>query len=141
MEIASLKLTTEQKMIMKSRFIGKSFWEIPEDLRRHTTDEIIIAASAITGAGLPETELLGKYLSEEIVELITNYGYEDLTVEEIISAIRINVTNMIKNPNGEDLPVVELPHRVCTNFLGGVLRNYKILRNGLDRLIEIKLLA
>lgn len=137
--MSSLRLTIEQKMVMKARFVGKSFWEIDADKHRHATDEIIIAAAAITGAAMPETELLGKYISDEVIELITNYGYEDLTVEEIITAIRINAANIIKNPFGEDLSVVELPYRVCTNFLAGVLRNYKVLRNGIDRVIENKL--
>jgi len=137
--VSSLKLTTEQKLIAQARFHGKSFWEIPDDKLRFATDEIIIATSAITGADVPQSELMAKYLSDELVRYIMDFGYEDYTVDEIITAVRINSKTKLKNPAGEDLQTTDAPHRVNVYFLAACLANYEILRKNIDRLIENKI--
>ena len=126
-------------MIMTSRHNGVSFWEIPERKHPFVTDEIILATSSITGAALPESELLAKYLSDEIIRHISDYEYEEYTVDEIITAVRINMRPIIKNPAGEDFKAVKIPERVSVGFLAGVLSNYKILRDGIDRMITNKI--
>lgn len=141
METSSLRLTTEQKMIVAARLNGCSFWQIPEDKHRFVTDEIILATAAITGSNLPETEILAKYLSDEIINLILDFGYEDYTVSEIITSVRINLSNMIKNPLGENLTTFEPSQRVSVCFLSKTLMNYRILRNGIDRLVENKIMG
>lgn len=139
METSSLKLTTEQKMVLKSRMNGNSFWEIEEDKHRQITDEIILSAASIFGMVLPETELLATYLSDEMITLIMDFGYDDFTVDEIMTALRFNTYPEIKNPSGDPLKQVESTYRVSVVFLAGVLRNYKILRSGIDRMLENKL--
>ncbi len=139
MEMSSLKLTMEQKMIVASRLDGISFWEIDEKKYRFITDEIILATASISGAALPETEILAKYLSDEIVRFILDFGYEDYTVAEVIGAVRLNMSAVIRNPLGENLRQIDLPSRVCVAFLAAVLNNYRIIRNGVDRLIENKI--
>ena len=120
---------------------GKSLWEIPEEKHRFVTDEIILATATISGCGLPESELLGKYLSDELIRFLLDFGYEDYTVDEIITAVRLNTsgTGMIKNPAGDDLYTKEPTPRVSVAFIAGVLNNYKILRKNIDRVIENKL--
>lgn len=140
-EVSGLRITSEQKMIMKARFDGIAFWEIEEDQHRFVTDEIIFTMAAITGCYTPSTEILAKYLSDGIVSLIQDFGYDQLTVKEINLAIRLNVNPALKNPAGEDLICIAAPNIACVAFLAGVLRNYKVLRTNLDRLIENKLLG
>lgn len=141
METSSLKLTPEQKLILKARLNGVSFGEMDEEKFRYATDQIILSCSAISGAQFPESELLAKYLSDEIMELLLNWGYEDFTIEEVVTAIRMNMKSLIKNPYGEDIESVEPSWRVSVMFISRVLKNYKILRDGIDRHIERKIMG
>jgi actin-related protein len=131
----------EQKMIMKARFEGKAFWEIEEDKHRFVTDEIILSMASISGCKMPETELLASYVSREMVRIILDFGYEELTVAEIVLAFRINTQPQIVNRHGDDLTSVEPSAIVCSSFLANVLRNYKILRSNLDASIERKIMG
>jgi hypothetical protein len=124
-------------MILASRKNGKSFWELDDETnQRYATDEIILAMAAITGAYMPETELLARYISDEIIRHIVDFGYEELTVDEIILSMRINLNPMIKNQLGEDIVHADAPYRACVSFLAACLRNYMVLRKGMDRTIE-----
>lgn len=133
-----LKLTIEQKMVREARTNGKSFWEIPEDKHRHITDSIILAMAAITGAKMPNTELLAKYISDEMIRFIYDFGYEEYTAEEFISAMRINMLPTIKNAGGANLIIKKLPKRVCVSFLADVMQNYRLIRTMIDRMVENK---
>lgn len=123
-------------MILRERIDGLAFWEIEEDKLRFVTDEIILSMSAMYGSCMPSTELMAGYISDEIISLIRDFGYDEFTVREIILSMRMNMQEMIKNPVGDDFKPVDAPTSVCTAFLGAVLNNYKKLRNSLDRIIE-----
>lgn len=126
---------------MAARMKGVSFWEIPDDKHQFLVDEIIFTISATTGCELPVSEMLARYLSEEILICVSEFGYSHLTLEEMKLAIRINVQPGLKNPAGNDLITVAPPKRVSVSFLAPVLKNYSVLRDGLDRLIENKLMG
>ncbi len=138
-ETDGLRITSEQKKIMAARFDGISFWEIPESKHQFLVDEIIFTIAASVGATPPESEMLARYLSEEMILAITDFGYSHLTLAEIKLAIRLNLLPILKNPAGEDLKAVATPANICVSFLVAVLGNYCVLRNNLDRLIENKI--
>jgi hypothetical protein len=51
------------------------------------------------------------------------------------------VLPILKNPAGNDLQTVDEPRAVSVSFLAKVLKNYCVLRDNLDRMIENKLMG
>jgi hypothetical protein len=138
-EADGLRITSEQKRIMAARFKGDSFFEIPAEKHPFIVDEIIFTICANAGCELPASEMLARYLSEELIIAVSELGYSHLTLEEIKLAIRVNVLPILKNPGGNDLKTVDATRSVSVGFLAPVLKNYCVLRDNLDRLIENKL--
>lgn len=102
----------------------------------NATDEIIFSMAATYGLPIPSQNLLADYLSKGFITVIEDFGYSELTLAEIILAIQLNSFDKLKNPLGEDLKQVPTPQNICTAFLASILRNYKSLRDNLDRMIE-----
>lgn len=136
----SLRLGIVEQMIWDSRVTGGAFSEIPEDKVRQATDRIILAAAAITGCGLPETELMATYLSEEIITFINGH-YPEYTLEEVITAMRVNALPGLKYPlSGNPVMLAACPERrISVDFLAKVMDNYRALRYTIDRKIENKI--
>lgn len=136
----SLRLGIVEQMIWDSRVTGGAFSEIPEDKVRQATDRIILSAAAITGCGLPETELMATYLSEEIITFINGH-YPEYTLEEIITAMRVNaLPGLSYTQSLNPIEKAVCPQkRISVEFLAVVLKNYWSLRHQLDRKIENKI--
>lgn len=133
-------LTAVKKMILEARATGKSFWEIEsEDDIRHFADRVIIQVSAITGDELPSSELLAKAITEEIAALLTDFGYDEFTLAEIVLAARLNYLPTLRNPAGNDFVRGVSAGRVSISFLSQVFFNYKILRNFMETEFENKI--
>lgn len=135
------KPTQMEIKILKARSDGLSFCELNESDIRIAIDQIMFRGAAICGCSLPQTEVFATYLAEEISKFILEFGYEELTLSEILLSLSINATgSKIKNPAGEDLdPVPFTGNTINVFYLGKILRNYKILRDNLDRKIENQL--
>ena len=140
-EIADLRITSAQKLINRDRFVGVSFWEIPEQKIIYATDEIIFTMCAVFGLPIPENNLQAEYLAKSILTVINDFGYSELTVAEIVLAINLNTFERLKNNGGDDLQKVPPPKMPCGAFLASILANYKILRDNLDRMIERRILG
>ena len=121
--------------------MGVAFWEIPEEKLIHATDEIIFSISATYGLPTPTHNLQAEYLAKSILTVIEDFGYSEFTLAEIVLAIQLNTFDRLKNPLGEDLVQVPTPQGICSAFLASILRNYKILRDNLDRMIETRFLG
>lgn len=128
-------------MIMKARFEGKSFWEIEPEKHRFVTDEIILTMAAIYGCRMPETEILASYISDEMVNLILGFGYEDFTVSEIKLSLRFGADFSIMKKYDGFFEDVKYPDIVCASFLSKILLNYNTLRTALDNRIERKIMG
>lgn len=127
-------------MILEARGTGSSFWELEsEDDIRHFADRVIIQVSAITGEDLPSSELVAKAITEEITALLTDFGYDEFTLAEIVLAARLNYFPSLKNPSGNDFVRGEMTGRVSIAFLSQVLYNYKVLRNFMETEFENKI--
>ncbi len=71
------------------------------------------------------------------MEYLNEFGYGELTLQEIILAFRLNTHGGLRYPSG--LEVERVPFSgVCFNvdFLAKVLANYMAFRNLLDRKFE-----
>jgi len=96
--------------------------------------------AAICGCTLPQTEIFAKFIAEEIENFILNFGYEEFTESEILLAMQVNAFDKIKNPMGEDLEQVVFSG-ISFNvvYLAKILKNYKIIRENLDKKIKNQL--
>lgn len=123
--------------ILKARIKGYSFCELSEADKRIVVDEIMFRGAAHCGCSLPQTELFAKYIAEEISVYIEEHGHGELTLEEILLAIRLNSRGDLKNPAGEDMQQV-LFSGVCVNviYAARILKNYKVLRDNFDRKLQ-----
>jgi len=133
-------LTEIENKILDYRTSGLSFCQLEETDLRVATDKIIIRYSSMCGCPLPQTEYFAEVLSDEISIFINDFGYRNLTLDEILFAIRINAGTDMKLPPGIELQHIEFTG-VCVNvnFISKVLRNYMAIRNMLDRRIQNKL--
>jgi hypothetical protein len=121
------------ELISNARNSGLSFSEMNELETRVAIDQIMFKGAAICGCPLPQTELFAKYIAEEIKNYILDFGYSELTLDEIVLAFRINIGHRIKNSLGDDLICVDFyGHAINVSFIGKVLANYLVIRKSLD---------
>lgn len=132
-------MSAVKKMILEARRMGESFWEVEEDMVRNFTDRVIILTSGLTGTEIPGSELVATAVSDEIVRLLEDFGYSELTLEEIILAVRLNYMPGLKNPVGTDFEKAEAGKRMNVAFLYRVLYNYKVYRDFMEREFENKI--
>lgn len=128
------------KKILKARCSGLSFCELNEDDSRVATDKIMFTGAAASGSALPQTEFFAKFIADVLIDFINNFGYEELTLDEILLAIMINADGRTRTISGEHLEQIEFTG-VCFNvgYISKILKNYKTLRDSLDRQLENKL--
>lgn len=123
-----------EKKILDSRLSGLSFSQLNELDLRIATDTIIIEGTAIVGCVLPQTEMFADSISKKIAEFINEFGYGELTLDEIMLAFFINLNNNQKMPAGIEIDRVKF-YGTCMNveFISDILSNYNRLRKYLDR--------
>lgn len=134
---ANLKLKEVEKLIVQSRLKGLSFHQLNEDEIRYVTDKIIIHGSGIVGCAMPSTEGFAEVIHEELVILISDFGYKDLTLDEILLALRLNFIPTLKFPSGVDceyIPFIGVCFHV--DFVAKILAKYMTFRTILDRKFE-----
>jgi hypothetical protein len=131
------KINSVEDLILKSRLDGYSFCQLSKEKKRYATDNIMLRGAAISGCALPETEFFATYISEELEIFISDFGFEELTLSELLLALRLNSKNEMKYTSGDEITNVQFSGK-CFNvdFFSKVLRNYMILRNNLDRKIQ-----
>lgn len=134
----SLNLTTTEKAIIKNRSSGKPFVENEGNDRRHFLDQIIARISASTGCELPGTDFFASILCEEIEGVMIDFGYDILTLSEVVFAIRLNSKpSEMKMPSGIELePITFSGRTVNSYFLSKIISNYMIVRNLFDRKLQ-----
>lgn len=126
-----------ESRIIKSRLTGVSFCQLTGNDLRVSTDKIIFVSAAIAGCPLPQTEGFAEVISSEIITFITEYGYEELTLAEILTALRLNAKGGLRFPTGIEVDHVSFTGN-CFNivYLSKVLSNYKLFRDILDRKLQ-----
>lgn len=129
-----IRLSNVEELIIAKRLVGISFCQIEPDKVKSNIDHLILKASAITGCELPQTEFFADVLTQEIVEFLNEFGYEEFTIAEMIFAIRLNSRIDLRWPSGNELEQVQFSGRNFNiNFFSRVLFNYDQLRKSLDR--------
>jgi len=134
---SEINLTLTDLQILFSRCNGVSFGSIDYETAKTDIDKILLSGAAITGAPLPTTDFFANIISKEVYTFITEFGYSDYTLFEILLAMRLNAKCDVRLPNGLvwDM-VVFFGNCFNVNFLSKVLYNYSLLRTGLNRKLE-----
>lgn len=132
-----INLTEVEEKILKKRTSGLSFCQLEGDDFKHGIDQLILKASAITGCQLPQTEFFADILTEEIIAFISEFGYGELTFDELVFAMRLNAKVNLKWPSGVDVEQIPFSgHSFNVDYYSKVLNNYIKLRVLLDRKLE-----
>ena len=97
----------------------------------------MLRGAAISGCQLPHTDFFADFIASELKIFINDFGYSDLTYEEIMLALRLNAKGGLKYASGEYQEQVEF-FGSCfnVNFIAKILANYCIFRNALDRKLQ-----
>lgn len=120
-------------LISDARSEGLSFCEMSSSEMRYAIDQIMFRGAAVCGCPLPQTELFAKFIAEEIESYILNFGFNELTLNEVVLAFKMNIGHKIKNSLGEDLTCVEFyGNTINVSFIGKVLSNYMVIRKGIE---------
>lgn len=111
-----------------------SFSQLTKDEQLLASDQIIAQCVAVYGCQLPQSEKVSETLTKELANYILGFGYENLTVGEIVLAIRFNVLFDSRLPSGLEIEIVPftMPY-ANVSFVAKVLHNYMVIRNYLDR--------
>lgn len=105
--------------------------------KRVCLDQIMFRACAVGGCELPQTDIFATYITEELEKFINTFGFESFTQDEFLFAIQLNAYGRIRNSAGEDMDQVEsFGGFVNVVYLGRIFKNYKVLRDNLDRKLK-----
>ena len=131
---STIPLNLAERKIVEARMTGLSFGQLEEGPRRVAVDQIMIRAAAICGCILPNTEFFATFIAEEISIFILQYGYEELTLEEILLAFRLNAKD------NADVDYVSFSGS-CINvdYVAKILGRYIVQRKLLDRKFQNKI--
>lgn len=100
-------------------------------------DKILLRGAAITGAPLPTTDFFADIISQEVYSFITEFGYADYTVFEVLLAMRMNARGEAKLINGTTWNFVPFfGNCFNVNFLAAVLNQYALVRTSVNRKLE-----
>lgn len=132
-----VELSPMEKKIIEHRTTGLSFCQISGDDLKHKIDQLILRASAIVGCPLPNTEFFADIMTDEIITFVREFGYSELTISEILFALRVNAKGGLKYPTGADVEQIPFSGNYFNvDYFSKVLSNYFIIRRIFDRKLE-----
>lgn len=132
-----VKKTQVEEKIIDARCKGESFSQMSSGDLRYCIDQIMLRGAAISGCPLPQTEFFAIYIAEELSTFINEFGYGELTYQEVLLAMRLNSGGGLRYPSGIELDQIAFTGS-CFNvdYIAKVLANYKDIRLQLDRKFE-----
>lgn len=124
-------------MIIDARYDGKSIFEVEEELLRSEVDEVLLRGAAMYGCKLPISDFFANFLYEEVISFVMNFGYAELTFEEIVLAMRLNMVLNFRKINNLDLKNIKFEGETFNvAFLSQVLSLYSEIRENLNKRIK-----
>lgn len=132
-----IKLSDFENKIIEARLQGVSFCQIDDSKIKWHIDQIMLRGAAICGCALPNTEFFADIIGEELLDFILNYGYKELTYQEVLLALRFNAKGGFGLPTGLELEIISFFGN-CFNidYISKVLTNYGKIRTLLDRKLQ-----
>lgn len=124
-------------LVIDARLDGKTFSQMTDEESVIATNQIILSSSVGFGCDLPFTEMFSNVLSEQILLLINNCGFENYTLSEVLLSLQINLMHPLPSYLAVELNEVVFSGRcVNVNFISKTLNNYKAIRYQLDRKLQ-----
>jgi hypothetical protein len=118
--------------ILKSRLVGLSVSQLDAEVLKTEIDSVVVRVCSIYGIELPRTDMLADVIAKEFLSLILDFGYEDLTIDEIILAFQLNTVG-VKFPSGFDLEIIPFTGVTFNiSFAAKILGNYMQVRKIMD---------
>lgn len=134
---SNLRLTEVEDRIVEARLKGAAFCQIDEKDLKLAMDQIIVRGAAMMGCELPITDFFADLIADEIEQMILKFGYSKYTLEEILLSMRLNINGGLRWPSGIEIEYVPFSGRTFNAaFLSKTLKNYKSMRDLLDRKLE-----
>ncbi len=132
-----MKLTSAQKKVVEARSTGLAFSELSDKQSRHAVDQIMFHGAAISGCPLPATDFFADIIGQELIIFINDFGYGNLTLEEIFLALRINAKGTSMSFPELNLEQVSFyGHCFNVDYIAKVLSNYGRIRTYFDRQVQ-----
>lgn len=132
----------EEAKIIDARNNGFSIGQkaaVSKDRTETEIHKLVYRICSITGADLPPTETYATIVAEEFLIFLLNFGFEDLNLEEMLLAFRLNAKGT-KYPIGLEVDRINLKGSVFNiDSAAKVLVNYMSFRNQLDRKFQNKI--
>lgn len=116
--------------IINARKTGVSLCDQTKEQFEFSLTGIIFNISVICGCQLPSNDVHANALEKEFAKFITDYGYEGLTTEEVLTAFRMNANFLL----GEKVETYGKIFNV--DFAAQVLRLYREKRGRVDAVAE-----
>lgn len=130
------RLSPTENKIIELRLTGNSLFELSEDDMRYAIDQIMLRGAAITGAPLPQTEFFATFIFSELTIFLLEMGYAELTLAEILFALRLNSAGKMKYSDGDSVKVEFRGNCFNVDFVSNVLSAYMSMRNSVDRKLQ-----
>ena len=124
-------LSNSDLKIIKARISGPSFVDLSDDDKTIGVDQIMLRVASICGCALPNTEFFAKFIAEEISIFISEFGYQELTLEEIFLAFRLNAKEKDR--------IMFTGNCVNVDYISKVLDRYMEFRKTLESKLKNKI--
>lgn len=124
------KITMPEAKMVDARLNGYSISQIEKDNLKSDIDLLVFRLSSISGSELPTNDEFASILADELLIYLLDFGYGDLTIEEIVLSFRFN--------SKAELVAERILPKGFLNvmYVARVLENYLLLRNMLDRKLQ-----
>lgn len=131
---------SEQK-ILRARQDGFSISQLEVEELTEKLGNALINISVITGHSLPQNKLHTDLLVDELTVYLFEYGYENLTIAEIIEAFRLNCSCNFRYADGDYAQQTAIfGEHISVDYVSKVLNTYftfrKILDSNLKNIID-----
>lgn len=134
------RLAIIEKQVLEARQVGFSLFQIEESEFKAFVCALVFKISAMTGIKLPKELEYIEELEYELGKHLLENTYRELSTEEVHLALRVNLPyplTALRFPSGIEIDRVE-PQGDCVSveYVSLVLRNYKVIRNAIDRKLQ-----
>lgn len=139
LNVDSLNLNSTDKSIISARLKGDAICDIDKTQLKLLSDVSIFKIAAIVGFSLPTSDKFADVLNEELLILLNEFGYSQITFDELILAFRINAQGNYKTNGGDIISTVN-PYSTffSINYAASILNNYMRIRKSLEYKIAEK---
>ena len=139
LDVTGINFSKVELKIIESRISGHSICQLSNEKIKTILDQVILRGAAISGCSIPNTDFFADIISEDLEFFILEFGYGELTKDEILLALRIN-SNSDLGLRGISIDRVQFFGN-CFNvdFFSKLLENYMRIRLYVERKIQNKL--